>query len=212
MPTAERARVVSLDAITFVVNGEVHQVAVEPQWTLQYVLMEKLGLTGTKEFCAEGACGACSVIMDGRPVLSCMMLAIECEGTTIETIEGIARANHPLIDAYVKHSCMQCGFCTPGFVVTAKALLDRNPDPTVDEIKEAMVGNLCRCGTYPAHLRAITEAARVLRGLVEKDDAATATASVPTNAAIGARAAGMASGGVGPAAPVGPTEGGAGRE
>jgi aerobic-type carbon monoxide dehydrogenase small subunit (CoxS/CutS family) len=212
VPTAESAQMVSLDAITLVVNGEVHQVAVEPQWTLQYVLMEKLGLTGTKEFCAEGACGACSVIMDGRPVLSCMLLAIECEGTTIETIEGIARANHPLIAAYVKHSCMQCGFCTPGFVVTAKALLDRNPDPTIDEIKEAMVGNLCRCGTYPAHLRAITEAARVLRGLVEKDDAATATASVPTNAAIGARAAGMASGGVGPAAPVGPTEGGAGRE
>ena len=212
VPTAERARVVSLDAITFVVNGEVHQVAVEPQWTLQYVLMEKLGLTGTKEFCAEGACGACSVIMDGRPVLSCMMLAIECDGAAIETIEGIARVNHPLIDAYVKHSCMQCGFCTPGFVVTAKALLDRNPDPTVDEIKEAMVGNLCRCGTYPAHLRAITEAARVLRGLVEADDAATTAASVPTNAAIGARAAGMASGGVGPAAPVGPTEGGAGRE
>ena len=212
VPTAERARVVSLDAITFVVNGEVHQVAVEPQWTLQYVLMEKLGLTGTKEFCAEGACGACSVIMDGRPVLSCMVLAIECEGATIETVEGIATANHPLIAAYVKHSCMQCGFCTPGFVVTAKALLDRNPDPTIDEIKEAMVGNLCRCGTYPAHLRAITEAARVLRGLVEADDAATTAASVPTNAAIGARAAGMASGGVGPAAPVGPTEGGAGRE
>ena len=121
---------VSLDAVTMVVNGEVHQIAVEPQWTLQYVLMEKLGLTGTKEFCAEGACGACSVILDGRPVLSCMMLAIECDGATIETIEGIARANHPLIDAYVKHSCMQCGFCTPGFIVTAKALLDRNPDPT----------------------------------------------------------------------------------
>jgi len=168
---AEQARMVSLDTITVVVNGEVHQIAVEPQWTLQYVLTEKLGLTGTKEFCAEGACGACSVIMDGRPVLSCMLLAIECEGTTIETIEGIARANHPLIDAYVKHSCMQCGFCTPGFVVTAKALLDHNPDPSLDEIKEAMVGNLCRCGTYPAHLRAITEAAAVLRGVVAADPA-----------------------------------------
>ena len=163
---SEKEGAKSLDVITLNVNGEVHQLVVEPQWTLQYVLTDKLGLTGTKEFCAEGACGACSVILDGHPVLSCMMLAIECDGGTIETIEGIARANHPLIDAYVKYSCMQCGFCTPGFIVTAKALLDRNPDPTLDEIKEAMVGNLCRCGTYPAHLRAITEAAAVLRGVV----------------------------------------------
>jgi aerobic-type carbon monoxide dehydrogenase small subunit (CoxS/CutS family) len=209
---AERAGIVSADIITLRVNGEVHQLSVEPQWTLQYVLADKLGLTGTKEFCAEGACGACSVILEGRPVLSCMMLAIECGGATIETIEGIARANHPLIDAYVKHSCMQCGFCTPGFVVTAKALLDRNPDPTLDEIKEAMVGNLCRCGTYPAHIKAILEAAAILRGVVEADGGVTMTASVPINAAIGARAAGMASGGVGPAAPVGATEGGGSRE
>jgi aerobic-type carbon monoxide dehydrogenase small subunit (CoxS/CutS family) len=209
--TAERARAVSLEAIALSVNGEIHQMVAEPQWSLQYVLADKLGLTGTKEFCAEGACGACSVIMDGRPVLSCMMLAIECDGARIETIEGIARANHPLIAAYVKHSCMQCGFCTPGFIVTAKALLDRNPDPTIDEIKEAMVGNLCRCGTYPAHLKAIAEAAAVLRGVVEADEGMTTIASVPTNAAIGARAAGMAAGGTGPSAPVGPIEGGAER-
>lgn len=158
---------VSESRLTLLVNGESYSVSVQPQWTLQYVLAEKLGLTGTKEFCGEGACGACSVIMDGRPVLSCMMLAVECGGRTIETIEGIARAGHPLIEAYIKHSCMQCGFCTPGFVVTAKALLDRNQDPTIDEIKEAMVGNLCRCGTYPAHIKAIQEAAAILRGLVE---------------------------------------------
>ncbi|MCJ7604786.1 MAG: (2Fe-2S)-binding protein [Dehalococcoidales bacterium] len=137
---------------------------VQPQWTLQYVLHELLGLTGTKEFCGQGACGACAVIMDGRPVLACMMLGIECDGQEIETVEGIAKANHPLIEAYVKHHCMQCGFCTPGFIVTAKALLDRNPDPTEDEVKEAMVGNLCRCGTYPQHIKAILEAARQLRG------------------------------------------------
>lgn len=190
----QNAGAVSLDVITLTVNGETHRMVVEPQWTLQYVLMDRLGLAGTKEFCAEGACGACSAILDGRPVLSCMMLAIECDGAAIETIEGIARANHPLIDAYVKHSCMQCGFCTPGFIVTAKALLDRNPDPTIEEIKEAMVGNLCRCGTYPAHLKAITEAAAVLRGaIVAQGDAKPG--SVPTNAAIGARAAGMAAGG-----------------
>jgi aerobic-type carbon monoxide dehydrogenase small subunit (CoxS/CutS family) len=202
---------VSADIVTLIVNGEIHQLMVEPQWTLQYVLAERLGLTGTKEFCAEGACGACSVILDGRPVLSCMMLAIECADARIETIEGIARANHPLIDAYVKHSCMQCGFCTPGFVVTAKALLDRNPDPTIDEIKEAMVGNLCRCGTYPAHIKAILEAAAVLRGVIEtKGDASTVP--VLTNAAIGARAAGMGSGGVSPAAPAGLADGGDGHE
>jgi aerobic-type carbon monoxide dehydrogenase small subunit (CoxS/CutS family) len=169
MSAVEQTRGVSTDTITLLVNGETHELPVQPQWTLQYVLHEKLGLLGTKEFCAEGACGACSVIMDGRAVLSCMMLAIECAGKSIETIEGIAQADHPLIDAYVKYSCMQCGFCTPGFVVTAKALLDRNPDPTLEEIKEAMVGNLCRCGTYPAHIKAIQEAAAVLRGVVVAD-------------------------------------------
>jgi len=164
MSTVEDSRIAAEATITLLVNGESHSIAVEAQWTLQYVLQDKLGLTGTKEFCAEGACGACTVIMDGRPVLSCMMLAIECTDKTIETIEGIAKKNHPLIEAYIRHSCMQCGFCTPGFVVTAKALLDRNSDPTVEEIKEAMVGNLCRCGTYPAHIKAILEAAAVLRG------------------------------------------------
>ncbi len=196
VPAAERATTVSTDTITLLVNNEVYRIAVEPQWTLQYVLADRLGLTGTKEFCAEGACGACSVIIEGRPVLSCMILAIECDGASIETIEGIARAKHPLIDAYVKHSCMQCGFCTPGFIVTAKALLDRNPDPSLDEIKEAMVGNLCRCGTYPAHLRAIQEAAAVLRGVVVAQDAfsVAAAASVPTNSAIGALGAGKGGG------------------
>ncbi len=166
MSTVEEKRIVSKETVTLLVNGETHDVVVEPQWTLQYVLHDKMGLLGTKEFCAEGACGACSVILEGRPVLSCMMLAIECAGKPIETIEGIAQANHPLIDAYIRNSCMQCGFCTPGFVVTAKALLDRNPDPSIEDIKEAMVGNLCRCGTYPAHIKAIQEAAAVLRGVV----------------------------------------------
>jgi aerobic-type carbon monoxide dehydrogenase small subunit (CoxS/CutS family) len=166
MSTVDAKRPVSSDTVTLLVNGEVHRIPVEPQWTLQYVLHEKLGLIGTKEFCAEGACGACTVIMEGRPVLSCMMLAIECGNKVIETIEGIAKAGHPLIEAYIKHSCMQCGFCTPGFVVTAKALLDRNPDPSLEEIREAMVGNLCRCGTYPAHIKAIQEASLVLRGVL----------------------------------------------
>jgi aerobic-type carbon monoxide dehydrogenase small subunit (CoxS/CutS family) len=152
------------DTINIKVNGEPHQLRVQSQWTLQYVLQELLGLTGTKAFCTEGACGGCAVIADGRAILSCITLAIECDGKSIETIEGIAKVKHPLIEAYIKHSCMQCGYCTPGFIVTAKALLDKNPDPAVDEIKQALAGNLCRCGTYPQHIKAVLEAARILRG------------------------------------------------
>jgi aerobic-type carbon monoxide dehydrogenase small subunit (CoxS/CutS family) len=174
MATTEQRQVVSVAAIDVVVNGERHIVHVEPQWTLLRVLKDELGLTGTKEFCGEGACGACTVIIDGRPVLSCMMLAVESDGKAIETIEGIARAKHPLIETYVKYSCMQCGFCTPGFVVTAKALLDRNPDPTLDEIREALAGNVCRCGTYPAHFKAVEEAAAILRGELDTGKAAPA--------------------------------------
>jgi len=113
--------------------------------------------------CDRGACGSCTVIMNGRPILSCMTLAIECNSKQIETVEGIAAVNHPLIEEYVKHHCMQCGYCTPGFVVTAKALLDRTLNPTEEEIREALGGNLCRCGTYPQHPKAILEAAKLLR-------------------------------------------------
>ena len=148
--------------IKLTINGQVYQLQVEPEWTLYYLIHDRLGLTGAKMFCDRGACGSCTVIMDGRPILSCMTLAIECNGKNIETVEGIAAANHPLIDAYVKHHCMQCGYCTPGFVTTAKALLDRNPNPTEDEVKEALAGNLCRCGTYPQHVKAVLEAAEVL--------------------------------------------------
>jgi len=146
------------------VNGEAYELRVQANWTLRHVLHSELGLIGVKEFCDRGVCGACAVIMEGRPILSCMTLAIECDGKTIETIEGIAKVNHPLIEAYVKHHCMQCGYCTPGFVVTAKALLDRNPDPTEEEVKEALAGNLCRCGTYPQHSKAVLEAAKNLGG------------------------------------------------
>jgi len=150
--------------IKLTVNGEEYQVQVRPEWTLNHVIHDELGLTGAKMFCDRGACGSCTVIMDGRPILSCMTLAAECDGKAIETIEGIAAANHPLIDAYVKHHCMQCGYCTPGFIVTAKALLDKSSNPTMDEVKEALAGNLCRCGTYPQHLKAVLEAAENLRG------------------------------------------------
>jgi len=155
--------------IKLTINGGVYEVQVEPEWTLYYLIHDRLGLTGAKMFCDRGACGSCTVIMDGRPILSCMTLAIECNGKTVETVEGIAADNHPLIDTYVKHHCMQCGYCTPGFVTTAKALLDRNPNPTEDEVKEALAGNLCRCGTYPQHPKAILEAAGKLRDFEGKN-------------------------------------------
>ena len=149
--------------INLTINGEIYEVKVEPEWTLYYLLHDKLGFTGAKMFCDRGACGSCTVIMEGRPILSCMTLAIECDGKKIETVEGIAAKNHPLIEEYVKHHCMQCGYCTPGFVVTAKALLDKNPNPAEEEVKEALAGNLCRCGTYPQHIKAVREAAKRLR-------------------------------------------------
>ena len=149
--------------ISLTVNRQNYEFKVEANMTLYELIHDRMGLTGSKMFCDRGACGSCTVIMDGRPVLSCMTLAIECDGTNIETIEGVAQAEHPLIETYVKHHAMQCGYCTPGFVVTAKALLDKNPDPTEDEIREALAGNLCRCGTYPQHPKAVLEAAKVLQ-------------------------------------------------
>jgi aerobic-type carbon monoxide dehydrogenase small subunit (CoxS/CutS family) len=150
------------DVIRLTINGQAYLIHVEPEWTLYHLIHDRLGLTGTKLFCDRGACGSCTVILDGRPVLSCMTLAIECHGKIMETIEGVAAEHHPLIDAYINNHALQCGYCTPGFIVTAKALLDQNADPTEEEIKEALAGNLCRCGTYPQHPIAVHEAAQVL--------------------------------------------------
>ncbi|MEE8400029.1 MAG: (2Fe-2S)-binding protein [Desulfobacterales bacterium] len=144
--------------INLTINERAYALNVEPEWTLYHLVHDRLGLLGSKQFCDRGACGSCTVIIDGRPTLSCMTLAIECDGKRIETIEGIAQKEHPLIESYVNNHAMQCGYCTPGFVVTAKALLDRTPDPSEDDIKQALAGNLCRCGTYPQHPIAILEA------------------------------------------------------
>jgi xanthine dehydrogenase YagT iron-sulfur-binding subunit len=149
------------EAVTLSLNGKRCEVLVEPHWTLQRTLQFRFGLTGAKHMCDKGVCGSCTVIMDGRPVLACSMLAVECQGHDIQTVEGIA-ANpkwKPLIDAYCRWDAMQCGYCTPGFLVTAKALLDRNPNPTEQECREALSGNICICGTYPRHSQAILEAA-----------------------------------------------------
>ena len=149
--------------IRLIINGQEHVLSVEPEWTLYHLIHDRLGMTGAKQFCDRGACGSCTVILDGLPVLSCMILAVECDGRAIETVEGVAQAGHPLIEAYADNHAMQCGYCTPGFVVTSKSLLDRTPDPTEQEIRDALSGNLCRCGTYPQHILAVKEAAGKLQ-------------------------------------------------
>ena len=153
------------EKIVLNVNGRSMEVPIEPYWTLHKALQFSVGITGAKHMCDRGMCGSCTVIMDGKSVLSCTVLAADCEGKTIETVEGIA-ANpkwKPLIDAYVNWDAMQCGYCTTGFVVTAKALLDRNPDPSEQDCREALAGNICICGTYPRHSAAILDAVKTMR-------------------------------------------------
>src|SRR3954468_16522942 len=147
------------------VNGEALEVAFAPYKTLLEVLREDLGLTGTKHGCELGECGACAVLVDGAPQLSCLTLALECAGRSVHTIEGLARGPdlHPLQAAFADFGCSQCGYCTPGVIMTAKALLDRNPNPTKEEIKEATAGNLCRCTGYNQIVEAVEDAAAQLR-------------------------------------------------
>ena len=147
------------------VNGEPAEVSFAPYKTLLEVLREELGLTGTKHGCELGECGACAVLVDGEPRLSCLTLALDCAGRSVETIEGLARGPrlHPLQAAFADFGGSQCGYCTPGVIMTAKALLDRNPSPTRDQIREATAGNLCRCTGYQQITHAIEDAARQLR-------------------------------------------------
>lgn len=144
------------------INGETKRLAVEPRVTLLRALREHLGLTGTKLVCDRGACGACTVHLDGRPVNSCMMLAVDARGHEITTIEGLGTpANiHPVQSAFVAHDAMQCGFCTPGMVMSVAAVLQANPDASRDDVRRATAGNICRCGTYPHVFEAAMEAAK----------------------------------------------------
>lgn len=144
------------------VNGEAYEVAIEPRRTLLEVLREHLGLTGTKQGCNEGECGSCTVLMDGEPVNSCLVLAVEAKDKDILTIEGLAEGQklHPLQEAFIKHGAFQCGFCTPGMILSAKALLDRNPQPTEEEIRRGISGNLCRCTGYVKIIEAIRAVAQ----------------------------------------------------
>jgi carbon-monoxide dehydrogenase small subunit len=147
------------------VNGERAEALVATYKTLLEALREDLGLTGTKHGCELGECGACTVLLDGAPVLSCLTLALECDGRSVQTIEGVARGPdlHPLQAAFADFGGSQCGYCTPGVIMTAKALLERNPNPTRQEIKEATAGNLCRCTGYNQITEAIEDAAKRLR-------------------------------------------------
>lgn len=151
------------------VNDEVFEVIARPRESLLDVLRNKLKLTGTKIGCNEGDCGACTVIMDGRTVNACLVLAVEAEGHKILTIEGLAKGPelHPLQESFVKHGGFQCGYCTPGMLLSAKALLDENPDPTEAEIRKGISGNLCRCTGYSKIVESIREAARSMGGAIK---------------------------------------------
>jgi carbon-monoxide dehydrogenase small subunit len=154
-----------MHAIQVTVNGSLECVEVPSHWTLLQMLREKLALTGTKNGCSAGECGACTVLMDGEPVNSCMLLAVEADGAEILTVEGLARDGQldPLQTAFIEEGAVQCGFCTPGVLMAARALLDRNPDPSEEQVREALVGNLCRCTGYIRIVSAILQAARTQR-------------------------------------------------
>ena len=151
--------------LEIILNGEWKKVGVEPQETLLYVLREKFGHTEVKEGCGKGDCGACAILLNGKPVNSCLTLALQADGQTVVTLKGIGTPEkpHPLQESFVKKGAIQCGFCSAGMIVTAKGLLDKNPQPSKDEIKKAISGNLCRCTGYKKIVEAIEEAAQKLQ-------------------------------------------------
>ena len=152
--------------VTTTINGDEVEFLTESTQTLLDVLRDELQLTGSKEGCASGDCGACSVMLDGRLVCSCLVLGAEAQGKTVETIEGMAHGEnlHPLQQKFLEHAALQCGVCTPGFLVAAKALLERNADPTETEVRYWLAGNLCRCTGYDKIVRAVMDAAEEMRG------------------------------------------------
>jgi len=152
--------------VTTTINGEEAEYLCEPQETLLDVLRDEVGLTGTKEGCSSGDCGACSVMLDGRLVCSCLVLGVEAQGRAVETIEGMAVGEelHPLQQKFLEEAALQCGFCTPGFLVAAKALLERNNNPTETEVRYWLAGNLCRCTGYDKIIHAVMDTAAEMRG------------------------------------------------
>src|SRR6202142_183743 len=155
--TEDVASGVPTTAIRLVVNGTEHQLEVEDRWTLAELLRDHIGLTGTKIGCDRGECGACTVLLDGKPVYSCSNLAVWADGREVQTVEGLARNEHlhPLQEAFIEHDGPQCGYCTSGQLMSAKALLDHNPHPTADEVRAAMTGNICRCSNYNRYVESV---------------------------------------------------------
>ena len=151
------------EMVTLQINGENYEILIEPKKTLLEVLREDIGLTGTKEVCDLGTCGACTVLIDNKPVLSCLTLAVTCKGKEITTIEGLKKGEtlHPLQNSFIQHGAIQCGMCTPGMILSAKALLDENPNPTEMEVRKAIAGNLCRCTGYVKIIDAILAVSRL---------------------------------------------------
>ncbi|WP_421696033.1 (2Fe-2S)-binding protein [Aestuariivirga sp.] len=151
--------------VSTTINGDPVEFACEPNESLLDVLRNRLGLTGAKEGCGTGDCGACSIQVDGRVVCSCLVLGVEAEGRDLETVEGLAQGPelHPLQTKFLEHAALQCGVCTPGFLMAAKALLEKNPDPSEEEIRFGLAGNLCRCTGYDKIVRAVQDAAKVMR-------------------------------------------------
>ncbi len=160
-PVEAEAPAVPHTAIRLVVNGVERRIEVEDRWTLVELLRDHLGLTGTKIGCDRGECGACTVLLDGKPVYSCSYLAVWVDGRSIQTVEGLAQNDrlHPLQEAFIAHDGPQCGFCTPGQLMSARALLEHNPHPTADEVRAALTGNLCRCSNYNRYVEAVLAAA-----------------------------------------------------
>ena len=152
-------------SVKLMVNGCLHELMVEPNETLVDVLRNELDLTGTKCNCRAGECGACTVLIDGKPALSCLILAVSAQGKNIITIEGLADGTslHPIQETFINYGAIQCGFCTPGMILTAKALLDESPNPTLEEVKLALSGNLCLCAGYHKIIEAVMAAAEAMR-------------------------------------------------
>ena len=164
-PPAEAVPAGALVPLSLKVNGRVHRTEVEPRWTLLYVLRDRLGLTGTKPGCERGECGACTVIIDGAARYACLTLAVEAEGAEITTVEGLMSGEElgPVQQAFVQHDAFQCGYCTSGQVMAVEALLRTTPEPTIDQIREGLAGNLCRCGAYVHICQAAAKAAVLKR-------------------------------------------------
>ncbi|MSS72993.1 MAG: (2Fe-2S)-binding protein [Candidatus Latescibacteria bacterium] len=152
--------------IALKVNGKTMKLEAEPRVTLLSALRDQLDLTGAKLICDRGECGGCTVLLDGKPVYACMMLAVDAQGRDITTVEGLARGDQldPVQTAFVQHDALMCGFCTPGFVMSVRGLLNRNPNPNLDDVKRACAGNICRCGTYPKVFEAALAAAKLQKG------------------------------------------------